>query len=295
MAKVGFLYTIGLLLMALTVMSLALFIAEVQKESNEKVAELLKYERLYELDTSINEGFAEIFRVASGISIIHNNITQNVTFIKETLPNSNNTIFSQNMSSWERFLNKTASLPTENITIYRQNIETVKSRLPILILPYNATYDHVPNFGGDTIRLKPVTTNIPGYNISVISPIDVLSSSPWRTTSGSDFIIKIKISGPTTNIIKNQKISKTGMSYLQVRNSANTANLLNISINNSQLYIDRYSGVARIWTTTGIILNITSKQTGLTQFMYPKRMYNVTLANFSLKTSSHVLLASLKV
>ncbi len=293
MAKVGFLYTIGMLLMALTVFSLALLVTEIQRKSNENVAEIIKYERLYNLDTSINEGFAEIFRVASGIRFIYNNKTNNTLFIEENLTSSNQAIFAQNMSRWGKFLNKTVTNRAENVSIHLSNFNAVNTRLPLVIMPYNINYEHIPNLGGSTLRLSPMLFNFYGYNISVYSPIDVLSTSTWREASGTDMIIKIKVRGPATSRIINQRISSTGLSYLQVRNLANTANLLNISINNSKLYIDKFSTVSKIKVTTGIIMP--RNNTELTRIFYPKKIYNVTLTNLSVKTVSDVMLLSLQV
>ncbi len=295
MAKIGFLFTIGLLLMSLTVLSLALFIAEVEKGSNEKVTELVRYDRLHDLDTSINEAFREIFKVSSGISIIYSNKTNNTFFIKENLPNGNSTRFAQNMTAFEKYLNKTINSPTDNITLYLANLANVKANLPLVITPYNITYTHLPSFGSDTIRVSPKQFNFYGYNITITTPINPSTTlQTFKTTAGTDMIVKIKIIGPTQNRAFTQRVSSSGLSYLQVKDSATgTINLFNISFNNSKLWIDKQAGVAKIDVKTGIMM--TGNQKELLRIWYPRKLYNVTLPQFNIKTSSNVMIESLQV
>lgn len=294
MAKVGFLFTIGLLLMSLTVLSLALFIAEVEKGSNEKVTGLVRYDRLHDLDTSINEAFREIFKVSSGISIIYTNKTNNTFFIKENLPNGNSTIFAQNMTAFEKFLNKTSNSPTDNVTLYLANLANVHANLPLVITPYNITYTHIPSFGGNTIRVSPKQFNFYGYNITITTPINPSTTlQTFKFVSGTDMIVKIKIIGPTQNRIINQRVSSSGLSYLQVRDSVGTTNLFNISFNNSKLWIDKQAGVTKIDVKTGIMMNGDQKE--LLRIWYPRKLYNVTLPQFKVKTSSNVMIESLQV
>ena len=294
MAKVGFLFTIGLLLMSLTVLSLALFIAEVEKGSNEKVTELVRYDRLHDLDTSINEAFREIFRVSSGISIIYTNKTNNTFFIKENLPNGNSTRFAQNMTAFEIFLNKTSNSPTDNVTLYLANLANVHANLPLVITPYNITYTHFPSFGSNTIIVSPKQFNFYGYNITITTPINPSTTlQTFKFVSGTDMIVKIKIIGPTQNRIINQRVSSSGLSYLQVRDSGGTINLFNISFNNSKLWIDKQAGVAKIDVSTGIMMR--GDQIELLRIWYPRKLYNVTLPQSKIKTSSHVMIESLQV
>ncbi len=298
MAKVGFLYTISLLIMALTVLSLALLIAEIEQESNEQIADIAKYDRLYDLDSSINNAFVEVFKTASGISLKYNN-TNGTLFIRETLPNANNTIFSRNMTNLRKYLNKTANHPVDNITLYARNLDEVNKSLAFQILPYNLTYTHTKAFGSFTIRVNNNTPyNFYGYNITVISSVDIFTAPTWRPSApatgfNKNMILKIKVRGPSVGnfFTYDKRIDSTALPvHLRIRDLANTQNIINISISKSSMFVNNTLPANKLIVTTGIILKPARNHS--ISIQYPKKIYNVTLKDFNIKTVSNVLLYS---
>lgn len=300
MDKIGFIYTIGLLFMALTVLSLALFIVDTGKGSERNVADLVKYERLYNLDSSINEAFVEIFKVAGNISINYSNKTNNTLFIKERLPNNRHVAFGYNMTTFRKFLNKSISTSSENITIYNRHMDTVNLTLPLIITPYNITYEHLPAFGGNQIRISPRTFNFYGYNITILSSADILTTSAWAPAlssgSSNDMIFKVRIKGPSAGnqIITNARIQSTTISTLTVRNLANTQDLFRISLDNAKVTIENLQPATNtIIVTSGIMM--IGNQREITKIMYPKKLYNITFDELNIKKSSSVTLLTLPV
>jgi len=298
MDKVGFLYTVGILILGLTILSLAFFIADINQSSNEKVADLARFERLHNLDSSINRAFAEIFQVSSGISFAHSNLTNNTLFITETLPNNNNTIFSQNMSSFELYLNTSISTPSENFTVNRNNIENIKNVLPLIILPYNLAYTHNPTFGSSIIKVTPKDGfNFLGYNVTIISSTAIHPSlDAYTAPPGNDMIYRIQIKDQTatTRIEKFWTSSTSGPTTMTVKDSTGVTNLLTISLDDAKLTVNNLqSGTNKLTVTIGIILR--GDQTELTKIVYPGKIYNVTLQNLNVKTVSGVTLLTLQV
>ena len=295
MAKLGFLYTIGLLLMSLTVLSLVLIISQVEKKSNEQVSDLSRYERAYNLDSSINNAFTEVFKTASGISISHGNYTKkNQTLrIRETLPNSNSTIFFQNMTSLSWYLNKTSNLASDNVTISLNNLANIKSNLPLQIMPYNISYEHISYFGSNTIKFTPKRFNFYGYNITIITPIDPSATlQPFSIAAGDRTMAAyIKIKGPlVTRKLADTHVPPAGLSSLDVKDSGGINSLALISIDNTVLTITNPRPTNKLTVSVEVIL--WKNLTRITQVYYPGKLYNVTLPDFGIKTESNVMIAS---
>jgi len=151
----GVFFTLGLTLFALVVLSLGILVLNYSTSDEDTVATLNTIDRMYELKTSIEHGFSQIFNAKSGITV---NITNQTVEFKENLPNANNGSFNTKMTSFEDFVER--NFP--NVAI---DLLEIKNEVPLIITPSNVTYRH-KDFGGKEIRIE--GKGILSYKITVI-------------------------------------------------------------------------------------------------------------------------------
>lgn len=153
MAKVkGMFFTLGLTLLATVLFSLAVLIVNNAEVSKEAATDFVIADRLYELDSSIQNSLAEIFKSKSGISI-------SGTTFQESLPNGNYSVFNDSMFNYKNYTESAY----DNVEL---NISKIIEELPIYIPKYGITYTH-NSFGGNTIKVDR-NSNVLGYRVEII-------------------------------------------------------------------------------------------------------------------------------
>ena len=161
--KKGFFYSLSFSLIIALVFGLSLIAFKNFNFSQERFNEILIFDRVYELDKSIEQGFKDIFNLESGIII---NKGTNITF-SEALSNKNSQNFSNALDDYKLFLESNFSVIL--------NIEDTKKRLPLIIIPNQITYYH-ENFGNSTIKVDAQTSNFAGFTVTV-KTAEILSSN----------------------------------------------------------------------------------------------------------------------
>ncbi len=152
MVKVkGMFFTLGLTLLATVLFSLTILIVTNSEVSKEAATDFVIADRLYELDSSIQNSLAEIFKSKSGISI-------SGTTFQESLPNGNYSVFNDGMTDYKNYTESTY----DNIEL---NISRIIDELPIYIPRYDVTYYH--NFGENKINVSN-SNSINGYVVEVV-------------------------------------------------------------------------------------------------------------------------------
>ena len=154
-SKKGVFLALGLTFLALVLLSLGILVLNYSTSDEDTVVTLNIVDRVYELKSSIERGFFQIFNAKSGIIV---NITNQTIEFKENLPNANNGSFSAQMTSFEDFVER--NFP--NVAI---EIVEIKKEVPLIITPSNVTYRH-KDFGGKEIRIE--GKGMLSYKITVI-------------------------------------------------------------------------------------------------------------------------------
>lgn len=232
--KKGVLFTIGLALLMSTILTLAILIFNTAQKSEEIVTKLAVIDRVYELDNSMQESLSDIFELKSGILV---NMTKtSISFIEE-LPNTHSSQFNSSMNSFKRFVEHNFS--NVNITT-----DDVASRLPLAIMPYGITYEHV-NFGNKKIRVTPAAINFNGYSV-YMTVNENISSCNWNTKPGS-FNFSAEVRGSAGSCVNSILISPSHENYLRINGED-----INITVHNNILSvsIDEESGIEADIKTT---------------------------------------------
>jgi len=153
MAKVkGMFFTLGLTLLATVLFSLAILIVNNAEVSKEATTSFVIADRLYELDSSIQNNFAEILKDKAGISITG-------TTFQESLPNPNYLIFNDSMYDYKSYIETNY----DNIAL---NISRITDEIPINVPRYGITYYH--DFNQNKIKVNHTGSTIQGYRIEVV-------------------------------------------------------------------------------------------------------------------------------
>ncbi|MCK4521821.1 MAG: hypothetical protein KAU20_04560 [Nanoarchaeota archaeon] len=146
MNKKALFFTIGAMMVALIILSLSIIILNASENTKLRLAESAAFDKLYDLDNSIQKSLRQIFEEAE---IIINVSDISVSF-EEDLPN-NKTIFVALMNDFKDFVESNE----EHVSL---NISDITQYLPLVVKPYNITYKHL-DFGGKKIRILPEKIN----------------------------------------------------------------------------------------------------------------------------------------
>ncbi|MAG08758.1 hypothetical protein CMO89_04740 [Candidatus Woesearchaeota archaeon] len=234
--KKGFLFALGLTFLALVVMALAILIFHNAQKSEGIISELAVLDRIYDLDTSIQQSLQEIFNLKSDIII---NITNNSISFLEELPNSNAETFNNSIMDFQEMTN--SNLSDVNITI-----NGTINELPLTIMPYDITYRHV-NFGDRRIEVIPEQINFDRYSVFVLIDNQNLTSCDWGTTLGT-FNLTIEATGQyATNCFDSQLIDLSEENNITINDGA-----VNIEIDNNimAIVVNNASGITADVKTT---------------------------------------------
>ena len=170
--KKGILFTLTVVLIASLVLTIATLNFKNIQKSKDRLAEIGSLDRVSSITNSISNGFNKLFYVYSKINVTLSN--QTITF-EEYLPNNNASIFKSNLDLYKNYIEREDS----NLIL---NINTLKSEMPLVILPYNITYKH-NSYGGNKILIIPEEVNFNKYYLE-IQNISIASCT-WNTYAGN--------------------------------------------------------------------------------------------------------------
>ena len=224
--KRGALFTLGFTFLALVILSLSLLIFHSAQKSEETITNLVVLDRVYELDTSLQQSLKDIFNLKSGILI---NISNNSVSFQEGLPNTNSNSFSSSMNSFKGFIESNFS----NINL---TIDNVITELPLNLAPFNITYKHL-NFGDKEIQVIPEQINFNGYSVTMVINTNVTSCN-WNIESSGSFTFSVSVKNQEGLGCSNSfSIDPSGIDELTTNNGA-----INIKVKNNVLSISIEDG-----------------------------------------------------
>lgn len=278
--KKAVLLTLGMLLLSSLVMSLAVIIFHNTQGTENRFAELSLYDRFYDLDSSIQRGFREIFTRNSGMTLTLVNDTVTIT---ETLPHSSN--FADEMNAYEDYLEETYN--TDPIITVDDSILTMtKNELPVYIMPHNILIEHSP-FPSGNLEITPQNLNVENYNISLtIESITFVSFDDVDMNPGS-LSIKISVVGkgssfPSTweEFDVDPSSSTMTLNFLDAESKPLT---MTITLDNyAHLTINRNS----IETEHSIEIALTHQTEEMNYIKYDDRLFTINFPRDSLQKTS---------
>jgi len=237
--KKAVLLTLGMLLLSSLVFSLAVLLFHNTQGTENRFAELSLYDRLHDLDSSIQRGFKEIFTRNSGMTLT---LSDDLASITETLPHSSN--FPAEIDAYSAYLQET--YPTDPaVTVTDSVLTTTKNELPVYIMPHNILIDH-SSFPSGNLEITPSTLNVENYSISLTTTKQSLVFDDSSTTSGS-FPLRISV---TTNSgvsvwQENVNPSSSNTIILNLDTGLPTEATMTITLNNpAHLVVNRGSVIA---------------------------------------------------
>jgi len=182
MAKVkALLFTIGLMMLSLVILSLTMLIFDSFQESELIMSDIAALDRIYDLDLSIQNVLKNLFDASSGINLIVDTTNDFISF-EETIP-SNNTVFNLTLMNFKNFT-------YENFDYIRLNLDRVVKELPLIILPYNIEYKHL-NFGERTIEIIPGSINFNIYEV-FLNVYEEITSCPSIYSEETNFDVYVQ-------------------------------------------------------------------------------------------------------
>lgn len=192
MDKLGVFYTLGFLILILIFLS---FIAVVNKDYSstaERVGENFGYEKIRNIDQSIQEGFVDIFSLTSGIVLSK---TLDSVIFRETLPNPSSTNFKNNLSNYKTFIES-------NYSSIFLNIQEINTNLPLIVKYYGIKFSH-PSYGGGVLDVTYEQNNFNGFTLTITTDETLDSSSCSGSGSSSDPYLNVNAFGVSGSCSQN--------------------------------------------------------------------------------------------
>ena len=235
--KKGILLTLGMLFLSGLVFSLAVLLFHNTQGTENRFAEISLYDRLFDLDSSIQKGFKEIFERNSGMSL---SLLNDTVSIAETLPHSSN--FEAEMVAYSDFLEN--MYPIDPLLTVDDSVLTlIKDRLLFYIMPHNILVEHSAFPSGQELTITPQNLNVENYSISLTtSKQSVVFDDSLMTSSGS-FPFRVSVTTDSgTSAWENNNIDETAANTFTINLDTGlpTESTITITLSNpASLVIDR--------------------------------------------------------
>lgn len=173
----GIVQSIGLMMLAGLLLSFAVIIFHDTQSRDKRFGEIMLYDRLYDLDKSIQHGFSKIFS-SNGILLSADSSHAEIT---ESLPGSSR--LSSELDGFSSFIQaRYASNPA--VSFDSAILEDVKANIPVTIKPHNITISHT-SYPGGNLEIIPSLLNLDNYTISIETSKSTVSFNSGSMTSGS--------------------------------------------------------------------------------------------------------------
>lgn len=183
MGKKAFLFTLGMLLVTLAILSFAKFVSEESEAEKEFFQIAAITNRLYDADSSLQRSIADMFILQSNIRVSRSN--HSIIF-EEPLPNDEG--FGSGLARLKKFAE------ANDTSIHIDDNDTV-SGIPLFILPQNAVYMH--NFSSREILVAlpgDFNSSITKYKTTLTITENVTCS--WSSYTPGDFNYQLDVISP---------------------------------------------------------------------------------------------------
>ncbi|MFH0798258.1 MAG: hypothetical protein V1906_02490 [Candidatus Woesearchaeota archaeon] len=154
MNRKGLFFTLGLGLFAFAILSLSIVASRHFGSYDDRFIEMIAFNRMSDLDMSLQDSIRELFIADSGITI---GITSTQVTFDQKLP-LDLADFNQSMKEFNDYVN------SNDRNIY-MDLSEARNSLPLRIKPNDILYSQ--NVSQRSITIMPTSMNIAGYSISV--------------------------------------------------------------------------------------------------------------------------------
>jgi hypothetical protein len=204
----GFLFTTGLALLALAVLSLAMTGVFYRQRLQDSAYSMAAAERVVDEHSSVSSGLRDLVVKASGIALEASE--SSVTF-SETLPNPHAPAFQASLDAYAAF----ALNNTDNT---RLSLNAFRNNLPLEVRPHGLTYSHFP-YGGGLVRLTPSSTGL-NYTVEIRTTLNITTCS-WNVPAGDNTLrLRASVLGEPGSCADTVMVDPSRVSGLSVNSGA---------------------------------------------------------------------------
>ena len=266
----GVLFTAGLMLLALAVLSASLLVYQSRHSQLSDLTRMIAYQTMGDEVTAISRGLSEI--VSSVVAI---SVNGNMASFEEGLPNTNAAAFSSALDFWEGFVWQKSGFDLA------LNLTDAKAKLPLVIQPDKATYTHPSGFGGSSIAVTSAR-NVTGYTLDLTLPGGSDASMVWTTlNSGSGLTFTITVHAQN-QLSESQTLNPALASTLSVRQGASTITIqVGSPTDNGALLVSNPGGIGTVLRT-----NITLSTSGMLYVTLPDQSINIKESQYNISKLS---------
>jgi len=285
--KKGVLLTVGMLFLSSLVFSLAVIILHNTQSTESRFSEIILHDRLYDLDSSIQRGFKEIFTRNSGITLT---LEDDLVTITETLPHPSTLNFAAEMDAYEDYLEETY-YQDPIITVDDSVLTTIKGSLPFYIMPHNIVVDHSSFPSGDLLQITPPSLNlVKNYSISLTTTKQLVAIRYEGMGMQKDFPVRISVTTDSGVSIWQDDINPSHPNTwtLTFDEGEPTEEIMTITINNPAHLIINRNGIT---TYHDIEIALNHKTEEMNYIKYPDDLFKINIPGGSIDKTSTARLA----
>lgn len=279
--KKAVLITLSMLLLSSLIFSLSILLFHNTQGTEDRFAELSLYDRLYDLDSSIQRGFRNIFLQNSGITLTLVNDTVSIT---ETLPHSSS--FSDETDTYATFLEQTYHTDPV-VTISDSVLTTIKNELPVYIIPHNILIDH-SSFPSGNLEITPSSLNVNNYNISLTTTKQTVTFNP--SIVSDSFPLKISVTTNSGTSVQEYNVNPTSTNTITLTFDTGlpTQATMTITLENpAHLTINRGSVTAK----HNIEIALVHQSENMNYIIYPNNLFMINIPRDNLQKTSTARIA----
>ena len=178
--KKGFVITIGIFLLGLTLLSYSMLHKDLKSAFDETTTELIMLERVRLIDSAVQAGFRKIFLTSSNLEV---NLTNEYIMFSEDLPTKQEKKLQVDLQDFASYVE--TQYPEVDV-----NLGNFLEKRSLVIKPYNIVYQHNP-WGGNTLEVIPETINFNKYLLSIQTGAAITSCEYTTPTGNQSLAIQL--------------------------------------------------------------------------------------------------------
>ncbi len=271
----GVLFSAGLILLSLTLLSLSFLLFTSGKESSSDTARMAVADRINDEARSIENAYSAILSRHVNVAINGNNVS-----FSETLPEGASDDFFTSISRFETFATNNSEFSVALNTSLLQN------RLTLAVIPGGITYTHGNNFGGNETRIANASA-VTSYTLNITMNRTGTINLRWITLNedagGVRFSVEVRgLTG--TSKYASRILSRTSISELQLETGGTQP----------QIFIGNADDAGMLRVVNGnddaMFLNITLSLSGnkAVSVEFQKESINITSEEYNITRTSAI-------
>ncbi|MDI6738226.1 MAG: hypothetical protein QME12_06985 [Nanoarchaeota archaeon] len=278
--KRGIVQSIGMMMLAGLLLSLAVLIYHDTQKGNERFSEMMVYDRLYDLDSSISYGFGKILQ-SNGLSA---SLQGNSFIISESLPGSSRLV--SEIGAFASFISERhASNPL--VAFSNSTMDSVKQTVPIIISPHNITISHT-SYPSGNLQVVPSSVNINNYTIYIEASKTTVAFNSAGMPSGS-LPVSVSVKTLTGTSLWRGNINPAASNTLLLNFDAGLPlpETMTITVNDPAKLVINRGNMSILQTVTIGLQQIGNEQAAAS---FPASLYSISFENSNLSKTGTVFI-----